>query len=92
VRAELPRDIRLWPAATPLWPSLGIALPVGRAKAYELASQNALPFVRKLGSRYLIVTSQLMEYLGLEKHEAGTLWPTVADSAEVAHRPASEGL
>lgn len=64
--SPLPEDPRAWPPIVPLLPALTKALPVGRAKAYELAASGNLPFVRRLGSRYLIVTSQLLAYLGME--------------------------
>jgi excisionase family DNA binding protein len=47
-------------------PEASRLLGVSRGFGYELARSGRLPGVRKLGSRYLVVTSELKAYLGLD--------------------------
>lgn len=63
--AELPLNIRDWPPAVPLWPAIAAVLPIGRPRAYQMAAAGELPFVRRLGTRHVIITSLLKAYLGL---------------------------
>lgn len=43
-----------------------------RASTYRLAASGDLPGVRKLGSRYVVVTAELLRWLGLDEgtHDA----------------------
>jgi excisionase family DNA binding protein len=43
----------------------GQCLGISRGYAYELARSGRLPGVRRLGRRYLVVTHELKQFLGL---------------------------
>ncbi len=47
---------------------------LGRSKAtgYRLAASGELPGVRRLGTRYVVVTAELLAWLGLSKSDAPT--------------------
>jgi predicted DNA-binding transcriptional regulator AlpA len=38
-----------------------------RAATYRLAASGELPGVRKLGNRYVVVTAELLRWLGLDE-------------------------
>jgi hypothetical protein len=86
---ELGVDPRAWPPSVPLWPTLRLAVPIGRQRAYEMASRDELPFVRRLGTRYLIISAQLCEWLSLGPpgREAGSS-PDPAVAPTVTRPPA----
>jgi predicted DNA-binding transcriptional regulator AlpA len=41
-----------------------------RAATYRLAASGELPGVRKLGGRYVVITAELLRWLGLEEGSA----------------------
>lgn len=50
-----------------LWPDVGRALGIGRAKVFELARQGQLPFpAYQLGRSWRVPTAALRRALGLE--------------------------
>lgn len=58
------------PATTPtvpLWPTVGRALGLGRARTFELAREGRLPFpVYRLGRSFRVPTAALRRALGLD--------------------------
>ena len=51
----------------PLWPDVGRAFGLGRARTFELAREGKLPFpVYKLGRSFRVPTAALRRALGLD--------------------------
>lgn len=63
---RLPTTVGLVRAAT--------AIGIGRSKAYQLAKKGTFPVpVRRVGNSYRVPTTPLLEYLGLDDDDDGTL-------------------
>ena len=59
-----------------------------RATGYRLAASGELPGVRRLGSRYVVVTSELLAWLGLNE-DAPTA--TNGEGVDADRRQGTEG-
>jgi hypothetical protein len=56
------------PTVVPLWPTAGRAWGMGKTASYEAAARGDFPCpVRRLGNRWVVVTEQLLESLGIHR-------------------------
>ena len=56
------------PPTVPLWPIAGHAWGLGRNMTYELATLGQFPCkARRFGSRWVVVTEELLESLGIQR-------------------------